>query len=235
MTLLTIVQQVCRLTGLRVPTEVVDSDDTQVQQLYALANEEGHQLATSFEWQALNLEHTFTTVATEEQPTALPDDLDHMLPNTINNRTTRLTVIGPITPQLWQAIKTQPQLNRVYLCFRERDGSVLITPTPDAGDEIAYEYVTKNWALAANSDPKEEFTADTDTTLLSERLIALGVRWRFLSAKNLDYAEVFRTYETELQKVQARDGGSTMLNMTGSTSWGLYGFPNLPLGNFPGP
>ena len=65
-------------------------------------------------------------------------------------------------------------------------------------------------------------------------MLQLGLRWRFLAAKNLDYAEVYRTYQTELQKLQARDGGSTQLNITGSTTWGLWGFPNLPQGNFPG-
>lgn len=234
MTLLSIVQNVCRLTGLRVPTEVVNSTDTQVQQLYALANEEGQELARSFEWEALNLEQTFTTTATEVQAAAIPADLDHFLPNTFFNRTTRLTLIGPITPQLWQAIQAQPQLNRVYLCFRERDGDFLITPTPPADQTIAYEYVSTYWARAANGDPKAEFTADTDTTILSDRVLQLGLRWRFLAAKNLDYAEVYRTYQTELQKLQARDGGSTQLNITGSTTYGLYGFPNLPLGNWPG-
>jgi len=45
---------------------------------------------------------------------------------------------------------------------------------------------------------------------------------------------VYRTYQTELQKLQARDGGSTQLNITGATTYGLFGFPNLPLGNWPG-
>lgn len=234
MTLLTIVQNVCRLTGLRVPTTVVDSTDTQVQQLYALANEEGGTLARDFEWQALNLEQTFVTVAGAEQTGAVPDDLDHFLPNTFFNRTTRLTMIGPITPQLWQAIQAQPQLNRVYLCFRERDGKFLVTPDATAGQTVAYEYVSKNWAKAADLTPLPYFQADTDTSYIDERLIELGLRWRFLSAKNLDYAEAYRTYQTELQKLEARDGGSTQLNITGSTTWGLWGFPNLPLGNFPG-
>lgn len=234
MTLLTIVQETCRLTGLRVPLEVVASTDTQVQQLFALANEEGEDLARSFEWQALNRQQLFTTVAGEEQTGAVPADLDHFIPNTFFNRTTRLTLIGPITPQLWQAIKAQPQLNRVYLCFRERDGDFLVTPDATAGDEIAYEYVSKYWAASAGGTPQAAFAADTDTTYLSERLIILGLRWRFLASKNLDYAEAYRSYQTQLQQVQARDGGSTQLNLTGSTTWGLWGFPNLPLGNFPG-
>lgn len=234
MSLLTVVQNTCRLTGLRVPTEVVNSTDTQVQQLYALANEALADLARAHTWQILTRQQTFTTVAAEEQPDALPDDFDYELNNTVYNRTTRLTLIGPITPQLWQAIKAQPQLNRVYLCWRERDGAILITPEPPAGQEIAYEYVTSNFAETSTGTPIPEYAADSDVAVLPERLVQLSLRWRFLSAKNLDYAEAFRSYQTQLQIQQARDGGMTQLNMTGSTTWGLWGFPNLPLGNFPG-
>lgn len=234
MSLLTIVQNVCRLTNLRVPDEVVNSTDTQVQQLFALANEALVELGKSHPWQVLTREHEFLTVAAEEQPGALPSDFDWELNNTIFNRTTRLTLIGPITPQLWQAIKAQPQLNRVYLCWRQRNNAVLMTPTPSAGDTIAFEYMSNNYAETSGGTAIPEFASDTDTTPLSERLVQLSLRWRFLSAKNLDYAEAYRTYETQLQMQQAKDGGTTQLNITGSTTWGLWGFPNLPLGNFPG-
>ena len=51
MSLLTIVQRVCRLVSLPVPTTVVTSTDLVVQQLYALANEEGEELADAYDWQ----------------------------------------------------------------------------------------------------------------------------------------------------------------------------------------
>lgn len=233
MTLLSIVQTVCRRKGLRVPTVVVDSDDTQIQQLYSLANQEGKELAR-FPWQALTRQQEFTTVSGEEQTGAIPDDLSYFLNNTTFNRTTRLTLIGPITPQLWQAIKAQPQLNRVYLAWRQRNNEYIVTPNATADQTVAFEYVTTEWAEAANGTPQDEFLADNDTTLLSEELFILGVSWRFLSAKGLDYAEDYRTYQTQLQMMQAVDGGTTQINITGSTTWGLWGFPNLPLGNFPG-
>lgn len=234
MSLLTIVQNTCRLVGLRVPETVVDSEDTQIQQLYALANEALADLGKGFAWQTLTREHTFTTVAAEEQPGALPSDFDYQLNNTIFNRTTRLTLIGPITPQLWQAIKAQPQLNRVYLCWRERNDAILMTPEPTAGETVAFEYLSTNYAETSGGTAIPRFAADSDTTPLSEDLIQYSLRWRFLSAKNLDYGEAYRSYETQLQMAQAKDGGMTQLNVTGSTTWGLWGFPNLPLGNFPG-
>lgn len=234
MTLLTIVQNTCRLMSLRVPTEVVDSDDTQVQQLYALSNEAGDELARSFRWQTLNREWDFTTVAAEEQVDAIPDDLIELIYNSFWDRTTMLQVYGPITPQQWQAIKAQPQLNRVFLAFRERDGTFLMTPTPSAGDTIAYEYISSYWAKSAADVAQAQFQADSDTTYLSERLIQYSLRWRFLSAKGLDYAEAFRTYEQQLQMEQARDGGATAINIAGAGGWfNVLAAPQISPGNFP--
>lgn len=235
MSLLTVIQKACRLLSLPVPTEVVNSRDVQVQQLFELANEEGNELASSYDWQIMRKQHLFTTTASPDQMTAVPSDWDRFCANTFFNRTTRRTVIGPITPQQWQAIQAQPQLNRVFLAFIERDGQFLITPTPAAGETISYEYVTKDWAYSDDTIPvpTSDYTADTDTSYLSEKLIVLGVRWRFLKSKGLEYAEDFRTYTTQVTQTQARDGGNGMITTTGDGQYILS--PNLPIGGFPGP
>lgn len=232
MTLLTVIQKACDAMGLVRPSAVVSSTDQQVRQLYALANEEGEELARSYNWQALRIEQTFTTVAANAQPGAVPADWDRFINNSFFNRTQRREIIGPITPQQWQSIQAQPALNRVYLAFIERGGSFLVTPTPSAGDLVAYEYISNNWALSASSTPQSSFLADTDTTLLSERLMQLGIRWRFLSAKGLDYGEAMKTYEREKETKQARDGASGILTSTGVDT---YIQTNIPEGNFPGP
>lgn len=232
--LLEIVQQSCQLLSLPVPASVTDSTDVQVLQLWAIANEEGKSLQRSYDWQLLTLEYTFSSTASEAQPTAIPLDLDRWLANTMFDRTTRREVIGPITPQQWQAIQAQPQLNRVFLAWRERTGIFYTTPTPTAGDTIAYEYVTKNWVLAENLDPKDSFTADTDVPLLNDQMFILGIRWRFLKSKGIDYAQDFDTYQRQLQIEQAKDGGNGKLNITGRTLMNIWGYPNVPLGNFPG-
>jgi len=234
--LLTIVRQSCRLLSLEPPDEVVDSPDAQVQLLYQLAIEEGEELSTNGDkdWQVLTQQKIFYTVADPVQVDAVPDDLDHFIDNSFFNRTTRLQMVGPITPQMWQAIQAQPQLNLVYLAFRQRDGAFLITPTPAADNEIAYEYVSKNYVQAANGDLKATFTADTDTPLLPDVLFRLGIRWRFLKSKGLDYSQDFDTYQRQVQQMMSRDGGATKLDVTGRTLYNSFGFPNLPLGNFPG-
>lgn len=233
MSLLTLIQRSCALLSIPVPTFAVGSTDQQVRQLIAIANEEGDNLAGSYDWQILREQATFTTVATANQPAAVPVDWDRFIANSFFNRTTQRYVWGPLTPQQWQSIQAQPQLNRVYLGFIQRHGEFLITPTPPAGQTIAYEYITRNWCKSAANVPQSEYLADTDEAYLDERLMALGVRWRFLKSKGLEYSEDFRTYESEKTQKQARDGGNSAISTTG-TDYFLYG-DNIPAGSFPGP
>lgn len=232
MSLLTVVQNVCRATAQPVPLTVTGSTDVTVQQMFALANEEGDELARSFDWQIMRAQWTLTTTATTVQAGWLPDDIDHFIFGTQFDRSTMRRVLGPITPQMWQAIQAQPQLNRVFLAWIQRGGEVLVTPTPSAGDTIAYEYISKNWCENAIGVPQDRYILDTDVALIPERIIQLGVRWRFLSAKGLDYSEAFRTYEYQKQIAQARDGGNDVINAAGTVG---YWPSNVSLGNWPGP
>ena len=232
MSLLTITQRACRLLSIPVPLEVVNSTDTQVQQLYELANEEGNELSGSYDWQAMRKQHLFFTAASAVQSSAIPADFDHFIANSFFNRTTRRSIYGPITPQEWQAIQAQPQLNRVFLAFVERDGQFLVTPTPAAGEQIAYEYITEDWARSAAGSAQSSFLADTDTTYLDEKLFVLGLRWRFLKSKGLDYAEDFRTYQSERSQRMSRDGGNTIIDAGGGNNYGWA--TNIQEGGFPG-
>ncbi len=118
----------------------------------------------------------------------------------------------------------------MFLAFIERDGQFLVTPTPGAGQQIAYEYITRQWAKSAAGVPQAEFLADTDETYLDDKLFPLGLRWRFLKSKGLDYAEDFRTYQSEKSQRMARDGGNTIVDSTGGNYYGWA--TNIQMGGF---
>jgi hypothetical protein len=212
--LLSIITQVTGLLSLPQPSAVATSTDRQVIQLLAIANEEGRSLARRHQWQALTEEFTFATVDQDAQTGAIPSDFDRWVPNSFFNRTTRRPITGPITPRQWQWIKAQPVYSTVYLAFRERTGQFLFQPDPPAGQNIYGEYVSINWAKSAAGVAQSTFQADTDTSYLDETLIQLGIRWRFLKAKGLEYAEDMETYERELEEAMARDGGSSTLSLS---------------------
>jgi hypothetical protein len=44
----------------------------------------------------------------------------------------------------------------------------------------------------------------------------MGLRWRWLREKGLDYAELFRTYEMQVKDALGRDGGKRVLSMDGN-------------------
>jgi hypothetical protein len=233
-TVLSIIQNSCQRLSLVQPSTVTGSTDRQVQQLFGLLNQTGHDLHNDLNWSDLMTEFTFTTVNSDVQPVALPADMERPIPNTFFNRSTRRGVLGPITPQRWQAIKAQPIFNVVYLSWRKRTGQFLMTPTPPAGQTIAFEYISKNWATGAvgqpDPGPKAAFTQDTDTSVFEEEMLTLGVIWRFLRAKGLDYAEELKDYEAQKEAKSAEEAGATRISMTP--------YPidpmriNLPDGNF---
>lgn len=230
MSLLTIAQNSADLLSITRPSAVVSSSDQQIRQLYAIIQEEGYDLASSYNWQALTEEQTFVTVAAAQQVAAIAADWDRFIPDSFFNRTLMRKVFGPVTPQTWQAIQAMPQLNSVFLAFRERGGYFLISPTPPAGQTIAYEYVSAYWAKSASGTPQAQFALDTDLSYLNEQLMTLGVRWRWKKSKGLPFQEDQDTYEQNKEQIQARDGGASAINTTGvSFSWGV----NIPEGNFP--
>jgi hypothetical protein len=230
MTLLSIIQEVTGMLSLPQPPSVVGNTDKQVIQLYNLLNEQGRDQASAAPWQALTEEARFTTVASPTQPVAIPTDLDRFIPNSFFNRSTRRPVTGPLTPKEWQWIQAQPVYTTAYLAFRERQGAFLMAPTPPVGQSIYYEYVSINWAKSSGGVPQAAFLADADTSYLDEHLLGQGLRWRFLKAKGLEYAEDKNSYEEQLQQAMARDGGSSILSLAPSRI--NSNRVNLPDGSF---
>src|SRR5262245_1976500 len=92
------------------------STDPQVIQLRSRLNEDLAALRTYGDqrWRKLIRQHTFTATATDVQPAnALPDDLEYIISDTMWDRTAARPVVGPFTPQTWEAWKARPVLTSV--------------------------------------------------------------------------------------------------------------------------
>lgn len=216
MTLLEVVQQFCLRSGIPKPATVTGSTDAQVLQIQALLEEEGDDLAARGDWESLTNEATHTTVATESQG-AMTDlasnGFGHIKNQTIWDRTDRLPVIGPINPRQWQALKAVVLTGPRYQ-FRIRGGNLLVNPIPVAGHDWAFEYVSENWIISADGmSYKKLFTQDDDTWLLPEKLLLMGLRWRWMREKGLDYSELFATYEAQVKDAIGRNAGKPVLHM----------------------
>ncbi len=211
MTLLTLIQEVTDLLGVPRPVVVVTSADQLVRQLLALAQEETRALAAEMAWPDLVEEAAFITAATSEQPGALPADHERMMPQTMWNRSTNTRLWGPTDAQTWQRAQVEPGI----LMWRIKTGMLMLWPVPAAGEQIAFEYVSKSRIRSADGTRKTLWTADDDEALLDEGLIGLGIRWRFKKAKGLDYAEDLEDYERRKGQITANAGGAPDLRIGG--------------------
>lgn len=233
MSLLTIIQNAADRLGIVRPSSVVGSADLQIRQILAFANQECRELARGYPWQVLTFETTITATATETQTAAIPSDFDRFVTETFYNRTSKRLLQGPMTAQEWADYKGRTQ-TQIYDAFRVRGNNLLIAPTPQAGDTYAFEYVSKYWATTASGTTAtlSAWAADDNVPLLDDELITDGVVWRFLQRKGLDYAEAFRTYETQKMLLQSRDGGKRRVNMAASRSLPGPFRPTWPDGNW---
>lgn len=216
MTMLSTIQNFCRRSGIPVPVTVYGSSDTQVLQVMALLEEEGNDLASRGSWQGITFEAAHTSVATESQgamSTIASNGFRYIKNDTIWDRTNKRPVIGPVDAENWQTIKALTTTGPRYQ-YRIRGGNLLINPVPTAGYSWYFEYVSQNWILGANlTTYKQYFTLDTDTILLPETLVMMGLRWRWKKEKGLEYAEDMRTYEMQVKDALGHDGGKKTLYM----------------------
>lgn len=216
MSALTICQRALKEIGeFEVPTSFVGNANLTAVQMLALVDRSGRTLARNHQWQRLTKEDTFTTTATEEQSSVLNADFWYFRSMTWWDRNNQWPLAGPATASQWQAFKgSQIQITAPYV-FRQRGNSILFYPVPTAGLTIAYEYMSKYW-VDTNADGLGEadaFAADTNTALIDEDLITLDVKWRFLKAKGLAYAEDLAEFEAARAMLFGRDADKRSVNL----------------------
>jgi len=204
MTLLTIIQDASAEIGLPRPTGVMAATDPTVRALLVAANEEGQALAKAHDWQALRAEQTFTSVATETQTSMIPAAFGHFIDGTFWNRTRRRPLRGPVSPQEWQRIKASTT-SPVVDTFTYRNNNILISPVPSAGLTFAFEYVSENWCASSGGTGQTAWAADTDVGVLPERLIRLGIVWRFKQARGMSYDADYSKYMYAIRETMAQD------------------------------
>lgn len=228
MALLDIIQKVAPRLGLRRPPAVVGATgDLTAQTLLELANQEGDELSRFHDWQDLIVEKTFTTLAQVAQTDALPADDYDRLPHNPEfwNRTLNLRYAGPAPQRVWQQLQTGVSAGTVGW-WRILGGQLCIYPAPTAGQTLAFEYLTKNWCESASGDAQSEFMADTDVVRLPERIMQLGLIWRWKASKSFAYGEDLETYEREKEKAAANDRGTGRIRGGGTDVGDLLAGPN---------
>jgi hypothetical protein len=234
-TLLSHVQTVCQELGFALPTGVIAATDAQTLQMLALANREGKEASVLVTkngcWQALRKSFTITLIASTPNY-ALPADLNFAMVKTAWDVNFKWQLLGPLSPQEWDVLVYGISPVGPRRRYRIINGQFSVNPTPsaaDAGNQLAFEYVTNKWCQSNAAVGQTAFAADTDTYLLDDDMMQLGIKWRFLRAKGLDYMEEKEAWERQRDLAISGDGFSRDLPIN-STASGVHllGEANVP-------
>lgn len=216
-----------RLIGKR-PSTVFSSQEQTVVEVADLITEVATDIMKGYDWQALTNIHL---IEGDGVQTAfpMPDDYDRMV---------KASQIMDPRSWAWGYCRVQSVNDWLAITangFTPMPGSWIIlggefqfAPAPSTGPAGKFPYVSKNFAVAADGSLKAAFTADTDEFRLEERLLTLGLIWRWRAQKRLEYAEDLQTYEIALAQAQANDKGARVLR--DGPRWGAMGdvYPAYP-------
>lgn len=232
MTLLSIIEDVADSIGLNKPTSVIGNTDQQVKTLLAMAQLEGKDLAKRDDWSSMQKLVSHTTLSTEEQGEleTIAPGFDYLITHTMWDQSIDRPVNGSLTPQKWSQLQANNILSP-YAEFRIRDKKLFLYPVPTTGSTLAFEYMSKNWCESSAGTGQQRWAADDDVGILDEDLMTLGIIWRYKRAKNFDYSEEFRTYESRVSHAIGHDGDAQTISMD-SDRVRINADPTIPDGDW---
>lgn len=216
MTVLSVIQDHCRIHAIRVPTAVFGSTDTGTQQLLGILNELVDEIVNESKFNVTTREAVFNSVAGEDQgamQTLAPFGYQFAYLETFYDRTLRRPLYGPLSEVEWQQIKALPNPGPFYK-FRIREDHLLINPAPVAPlSVLAFEYAS-SWAVTSAAGVlKAAMTADDDSFVFPDRILRKGLAMRWKQVKGLPYQEDQTQYYNLLNNYIARDKVKSRINV----------------------
>jgi hypothetical protein len=205
MTLLSLCRDASDEIGIPQPATVAGNTDPIAQKLLRYANKVGNSLMKAVPWQALRKEQTFTAIAGETQTGIIPADFDRFVPETFWDRSATALLSGPITSTEWGGLKASSYSGTIRK-FIYRGGVVSVIPVLAGGESLAFEYVSAKWVLATDAVTyKAAFSVDTDTSLIDEELLTLGVAFEYLNGEGLPSQRIELAYRDRLKMMIDND------------------------------
>jgi hypothetical protein len=217
MTLLSMAQAVANETKGEYPASLAGNTSPASQQYMRLINKTGKRLMKKFTWNILKTEYTFTSTGTETVLTSanMPSDFNRFTKESFWDRSGNNLISGPIQPFEWNGLKAQTYFSDNYK-FIMRGGAILTSPVIDANANMAFEYISENWAdIAATGSPKAEMTIDTDVSRIDEEVIIAIVKAQWLKDEGQPYLEAENDAKETLDVVTGNDSPTANVAVAG--------------------
>lgn len=228
MSVLTAVSDAMVLCGQPQPNSVVSNPDPTVAKFLAFAQNEAEQTGSDYNWRNLNIGMTLTGDGTTTL-FALPSDFERILQGQAlwSQKYPSIPLQGPISSQDLLALKALPVMP-VRPVWRLIGGQLEIWPALSSGEVVNGEYRSTNPIVSSDGlTRKPRWTSDSDYTLFPEIILRLGLIWRWKQSKGLDYAEDFRSYQSEREKKAGHEAGGRIVRMTNTWNMGLDQYPGI--------
>jgi hypothetical protein len=137
-------------------------------------------------------------------------------------------MLGPEDAQQWQWLKSGYISTGPRVRWRILDNQFCIWPIMNTQEYLGWEYRSKGWARSAAGAIKNSFTADSDTTVLDDRIMVLLTKMKYWGIKGFDTTVVAQDYQRYLTIAKANDKGAPNLSFSPQPSRVLIGYANIP-------
>lgn len=207
-------------------TNPYTTQDQQIQQLLALANSMGQELAREYAWTALQRDFTVSVVAgVPLYP--LPPDWNGLIPQTAYASGTAWALVGSLTPGQWASLKAWGGAPVVGGYFRLQGDYLEVAPgTPTQTITLAYRSLW--WAKSIDEVPySEEMTADTPFHIFDRRLMVNAIKHAFKESRGFDTSSSADWLERSLGRSKGADATPPVLEL-GRKQHNELGVVNLP-------
>lgn len=226
-------------TGITPVTDPFVSQDDTFKQLVILLNTAGQEMLALHEWNKITRSATIITGTTVANPVDtgkfdFPNDFGYYIDQTGWDKTERLPLGGPMTAQDYSyLVNTNLANSTVFVTFRMNQGQIWLLPDPPLdGQELNYEYVSRNWVQPTGTTTEDERTDSAtqyaDTVLYEPILIVKFLKMRFLEAKGFDTTAAVAQFLTMFNSWTGKDVSAPVLRMARSRTFPYLGARNIP-------
>lgn len=214
MSIFTIVNDMRGRKSLGIVNAVMGSGDTGVQQMVALLQDIGDELAERNFWKALDI----AGVITGDGVTTLwpqPADFGGLSPGLkfVSTLFPLQPLVGPVTDEDLAALKAFP-VGPIRPVWRVINGQFEFWPALAAGEVVTYNYFSPKWIVQSGGTRTYRWQSDSDASLIDEKILTTGLEFRWLQEKGLDYAEAEERYEARIERADGRQPGRRVVSMS---------------------
>lgn len=221
-----LINRVAVSVGLNKAADPFAANDPSFEQLIELANEVGQTFVQNKAWQRLIARHEFTTQVGDTGIYDLPADFGYMIDQTGWQQGapgSAFPLLGPATQQAWSYLQAVELFTvTIYVWFIELQGKLQLWPQPPpVGVPIAFDYVSRGWAVEGGSDPMNPSYTDTlessgDIPLIEPVLFVKALKLAFLQAKGFDTTKAQDDYALALDAWSGKDRAAPVVNLAGA-------------------